>query len=245
MDTRVVAEIRAAGGEIYAITSEPQNLANQAHEHWELNFENVGDPHQEIPKTCSERDWLTLYANKGDLEFLQRGADWKVEHPKGYFQPGVLALTNSGRILYRWRSVPSEENLNGTLARPTAKYTWNEIQESLSAGDAAGDAAHDDQPEIDSAPPPRPVFIAALIANGWFLGVKSFVYSPGAPSPPKRFAAAFRRWIVFFAFWLAAVAILPIAPVVTAFACWLVWIARDVRNTVGSMDVQQEIKAKQ
>ena len=245
MDTRVVAEIRAAGGEIYAITSEPQNLANQAHEHWELNFENVGDPHQEIPKICSERDWLTLYANKGDLEFLQRGADWKVEHPKGYFQPGVLALTNSGRILYRWRSVPSEENLNGTLARPTAKYAWNEIQESLTAGDAAGDAAHDDQPVIDSAPPPRPVFIAALIANGWFLGVKSFVYSPGAPSPPKRFAAAFRRWIVFFAFWLAAVAILPIAPVVTAFACWLVWIARDVRNTVGSMDVQQEIKAKQ
>ena len=244
MDTGVVAEIRAAGGEIYAITSEPQNLANQAHEHWELNFENVGDPHQEIPKTCSERDWLTLYANKGDLEFLQRGADWKVEHPKGYFQPGVLALTNSGRILYRWRSVPSEENLNGTLARPTAKYEWNEIQESLTAGDAAGDAAHDDQPEIDSAPPPRPVFIAALIANGWFLGVKSFVYSPGVPSPPKRFAAALRRWIVFFAFWLAAVAILPIAPVVTAFACWLVWIARDVRNTVGSMDVQQEIRAK-
>ncbi len=176
---------------------------------------------------------------------MQRGADWKVEHPKGYFQPGVLALTNSGRILYRWRSVPSEENLNGTLARPTAKYAWNEIQESLTAGDAAGDAAHDDQPEIDSAPPPRPVFIAALIANGWFLGVKSFVYSPGVPSPPKRFAAAFRRWIVFFAFWLAAVAILPIAPVVAAFACWLVWIARDVRNTVGSMDVQQEIKAKQ
>ena len=245
MDTGVVAEIRAAGGEIYAITSEPQNLANQAHEHWELNFENVGDPHQEIPKTCSERDWLTLYANKGDLEFLQRGADWKVEHPKGYFQPGVLALTNSGRILYRWRSVPSEENLNGTLARPTAKYAWKEIQESLTAGDAAGDAAHDDQPVIDSAPPPRPVFIAALIANGWFLGVKSFVYSPGVPSPPKRFAAAFRRWIVFFAFWLAAVAILPIAPVVAAFACWLVWIARDVRNTVGSMDIQQEIKAKQ
>ena len=63
----------------------------------------------------------SLYANKGDLEFLQRGADWEVEHPKGYFQPGVLSLTNSGRILYRWRSVPCAENLNGTLAEANCK----------------------------------------------------------------------------------------------------------------------------
>jgi len=194
---------------------------------------------------CSERDWLTLYANKGDLEFLQRGADWEVEHPKGYFQPGVLAVSNSGRILYRWRSVPSVENLNGTLARPTAKYAWSEIEKSLVAGDTAEDAAHDDQPEIDSKPPPRLVFIAALIANGWFLGVKSFLYSPGAASPPKRFAAAFRRWILFFAFWIAAVVFFPVTPVVAAFACWLTWIVHDVRTTISSLDVQEEIKATQ
>ena len=192
-----------------------------------------------------DSDWLTLYANKGDLEFLQRGADWEVEHPKGYFQPGVLALTNSGRILYRWRSVPSVENLNGTLARPTAKYAWSEIEKSLVAGDTAEDAAHDDQPEIDSRPPPRLVFIAALIANGWFLGGKSFLYSPGAASPPKRFAAAFKRWILFFAFWIAAVVFLPITPVVAAFVCWLTWIVRDVRTTISSLDVQEEIKANQ
>ena len=129
------------------------------------------------------------------------------------------------------------------MARPTAKYAWKEIQESLTAGDAAGDAAHDDQPVIDSAPPPRPVFIAALIANGWFLGVKSFVYSPGVPSPPKRFAAAFRRWLLFIAVWTAAVLFLPTTPVILGFASWLVWIVRDVRNTVGSLDVQQEITA--
>ena len=109
----------------------------------------------------------------------------------------------------------------------------------------AEDAAHDDQPEIDSRPPPRLVFIAALIANGWFLGVKSFLYSPGAASPPKRFAAAFKRWILFFAFWIAAVVLLPITPVVAAFACWLTWIVRDVRTTISSLDVQEEIKATQ
>lgn len=243
VDEGVVEKIRAAGGEVYAITSEPQYLADQANEHWELNFENVGDPHQEIPKTCSKRDWLTLYANKGDLEFLQRGAEWEVEHPKGYFQPGVLALTGSGRVLYRWRSVPSAENLNGTVARPTAQHAWRAIEQSLAAGDAAEDAAHDDQPEIDNAPPPRPLFIAALIANGWFLRVKSFAYSPGVAPVPKRFAAAFSRWLLFFAVWIAAIVFLPAAPVIFALVCWVAWIARDARRTLGSLDVQQEISS--
>jgi len=239
----VVEKIRAAGGEVYAITSEPQYLADQAHEHWELDFENVGDPHQEISRTCSERGWLTLYANTGDLEFLQRGAEWKVEHPKGYFQPGVLALTNKSRVLYRWRSVPSAENLNGTLARPTPEHAWGAIEASLAAGDASGDAAHDDEPEIDQAPPPRILFVAALIANGWFKGVKSFAFSPGVGSTPSRFAAAYSRWLLFVAFWAVALMFLPTSFVVVAFAGWVAWIARDIRRVLGGLDTQKELIA--
>ena len=237
----MVDEIRAAGGQVYAITSEPQHLADQAQEHWELTFDSVGDPHQEIAKHCADNGWLTLYANKGDLEFLKRGADWTVEHPKGYFQPGVLALTQAGRVLYRWRSIPSADNLNGTLARPTARHAWGAIQTSLAAGDEAGDAAHDDKPQVDSVPPPRPMFIAALIANGWFMGVKSFAYSPGVRSVPKRFAMAYARWLLFFAVWIAAFIFLPTLPVAIALAAWVVWIARDTRRTMGSMQVQKEI----
>ena len=216
----------------------------KAHAHWKLDFKNVGDPHQEISRTCSERDWLTLYANRGDLEFLQRGANWEVEHPKGYFQPGVLALTNSGRILYRWRSVPSAENLNGTLARPTAQHAWGVIEKSLAAGDAAEDAAHDDNPVVDRLPPPRILFVAALIANGWFLGVKSFAYSPGVRSVPSRFRAAYSRWLLFLAFWAVALALAPPALVGLAFAGWVVWIVRDVRRTLGGLDVQEELIAE-
>ncbi len=245
MNEGIVEKIRAAGGEIYAITSEPQHLADQAHKHWELDFENIGDPHQEISKVCSERGWLTLYANKGDLEFLQRGADWNVEHPKGYFQPGVLALTNTGRVLYRWRSVPSTENLNGTLARPTSRHAWRSIERSLAAGDAAGDAVHDNAPELDSSPPPRFAFIAALIANGWFLRVKSFAYSPGVRSVPSRFAAAYLRWLLFLVFWVTALLFLPTALVGVGFAGWVAWIVRDIRRTLGSLDVQEELVAKQ
>jgi hypothetical protein len=243
MNEGVVEKIRAAGGEVYAITSEPQNLADQAHEHWELNFENVGDPHQEVSQTCSERGWLTVYANRGDLEFLRRGAKWEVEHPKGYFQPGVLALTGQGRVLYRWRSVPSDENLGGTVARPTASHVWDHIEASLNAGDGVGDAAHDDNPVIDQAPPPRLVFYAALIANGWFLQVKSFAYSPGVGSIASRFRTAFLRWILFFLFWFGASFSLPAPLVATAFAGWLIWIVRDLKKTLGALESPVELIA--
>jgi hypothetical protein len=239
----VIDKVRAAGGEIYAITSEPQHLANQAHEHWELNFENVGDPHQEISKSCSERGWLTLYANRGDLEFLQRGADWDIEHPKGFFQPGVLALTNKHRVLYRWRSVPSVENLNGTSMRPTATHAWQKIEGALVAGEAAGDASHDDNPVIDRGPPPRLVFFAALIANGWFLRAKSFMYSPGAESIPSRFKTAISRWFAFLLFWIVALAIAPTGLVGLAFAGWAAWIVLDLRRIMREMDNQVELKA--
>ena len=75
--------------------------------------------------------------------------------------------------------------------------------------------------------------------------MKSFLYSPGAASTPKRFAAAFKRWILFFAFWIAAVVFLPITPVVAAFAAGWPGLSDDVRTTISSLDVQEEIKANQ
>ena len=243
IDDGVVEKIRAAGGEVYAITSEPQHLADQAHTHWDLNFENIGDPHQEIPRVCNERDWLTLYASRGKTEFLQRGANWKVEHPKGFFQPGVLVVKQSSEILYRWRSVPSEKNLNGTVARPTPMHVWNAIEHALTKGSHGVHAPLDENPEIDAPPPPKLVFIAALVANAWFLGVKSFAYSPGAEATPKRFAKAFKRWPFFIALWVLAFVFLPAAWVSGAAVLWVAWIAYDVRATLDAMDVQVEIKA--
>ena len=241
MDEGIVEKVRRAGGELFAITSEPQYLASQANEHWDLNFENVGDPHQEISKTCSERGWLTLYANRGSLDFLQGGTDWVVEHPKGYFQPGVIALTNEGQVLYRWRSIPSVNNLNGTVARPTASYVWKSIQHSLSAKTSSQDAPLDMDPEIDQPPPPRPIFFGALIANGWFLRLKSFAYSPGAAPVPQRFKAALSRWWLFGAFWMTALYFLPALSVSSALACWIVWMGYQIKIAARNMEQQVEL----
>ena len=184
------------------------------------DLENIGDPHQEISKTCSKRGWLTLYANRGNLEFLQSGADWEIEHPKGFFQPGVLALTNDARVLYRWRSVPSSENLNCTAMRPTAAHVWASTERALAAGDSAADVLHDDSPVVDQRPPPRILFLAAIVANGWFVQPRSFMYSPGMESIPARFKKAFSRWILFFLLWAVALVALPVGWVSGAFVAW-------------------------
>lgn len=243
MEEGVVDRIRDAGGEIYAVTSEPQRLADQAREHWGLAFDTVGDPHQEIAHTVSQRGWLTLYA-QDDVEFIQRGADWKIEHPKGFFQPGVLALTRERRVLYRWRSVPSAENLSGTVCRPTAGHVWKRIERALGAGDEGDDAAHDDHPEIDFKPLPTPVFVALLLANGWFLRVKSFAYSPGVPEPRTRFAVAAFRFLLFALAWIAAAVWLPTLPVVLALIVWAVWVVSDLRRIVGGIGRQRQLDAR-
>lgn len=190
---------------------------------------------------CSERGWLTLYGNRGDHEFLRRGADWEIQHPKGFFQPGVLALTNRQRVLYRWRSVPTAENLNGTSMRPTAAHVWASIDGALAAGDAAPDMVHDDNPQVDGGPPPRLLFFAAIIANGWFLRARSFMYAPGTAAIPERFKAAFARWIPFLFFWIVAFLTLPPVLVGVVFAGWLFWIVHDVRRVLGEMGHRVEV----
>ena len=139
--------------------------------------------------------------------------------------------------------MPSSANLNGTVARPTASHVWDHIDSSLTAGSVAGDAPHDDNPTVDQPPPPKPVFFAALIANGWFLKAKSFAYSPGVISVPARFRKAFLRWPLFILFWVAALAVIPSGIVAASFAAWVVWIGLDIRRTMANMKFQVELKA--
>ena len=131
----VADKVRAAGGEIYAVSSEPQQLSTRAAADWGLDFETVGDPHHEIADACRERGWVDLFVNQ-ETEFLElsvaaQGADWQVTHPKGFFQPGVLAVRADGRVLYRWRGVPTHQNMGGATVRPTPEHVWSHIDAAL------------------------------------------------------------------------------------------------------------------
>ncbi|MEO1913688.1 MAG: hypothetical protein ABGW98_07505, partial [Myxococcales bacterium] len=163
----MVENIRAAGGEIYAITSEPQRLADAAEKDWDFGFESVGDPHHEISSTCVERGLLELIVNTKTELTAPKGT--KFSHPKGYFQPGVLALDSNARVLYRWRSIPTRNNIGGAVARPTAHYVFDLVSKALASATsdtAAADAELDTNPELDSRGIPWPLFMSLLVANG-------------------------------------------------------------------------------
>ena len=225
----VVDAIRAAGGEIFAITSEPQSLAANAQEHWETGFDHIGDPHQEILSECKERGWLSLFvAEWGEGGFIASGRNW-MSHPKGYFQPGVLALSGEGRVLYRWRCRPNRQNVGGAVARPTAPHVWANVEAALQRPADAPDVPHDDAPVLDTRPISWPVFIALLISNGWFLRPVPFDQRTGKDTVPTRQRNALLRIPLFVAAWIAAFAYLPLWLVSLALAGWVAKITPGVR----------------
>jgi len=165
----VVNKIRELGGEIYAITSEPQTLASRAKEEWELSFDTIGDPHHEISDACRRRDWLDIYVKVDAEDFLQipvAGMNFQATHPKGYFQAGVLVVDDSGQVLYRWKQVPTHSNLGGAVERPTAEHVWSKVKRKLTSDEVSKDATLDLNPKLDSKSAPWPIFICALLGNG-------------------------------------------------------------------------------
>ena len=211
----MLQEIRAAGGEVFAITSEPQTLATEAEEEWETQYPVIGDPHHEIRKACKERGWLDVFYNEDYGHLRER--PWAT-HPKGFYQPAVLAVHKSGRVLYRWRDVPKYSTMSGAGARPEAPYTWKKIQAAMGS---AEDAAPDKDPVLRGKNVSWFRFLLILTAHGWFLRPKAFPLSregdPARVSP----AVAMKRVYGFLALWLVLLFVLPIAWFGAAVAVWL------------------------
>ena len=127
--------------------------------------------------------------------------------------------------------------------RPTAAHVWEKTRRSLETGDSAVDASLDDNPVVDQNPPPLFLFFAAIVANGWFVKPKPFVYEPGMEPISSRFQKAISRWILFFSVWIIALSILPMTWVGGAFGAWLVWAIFNLRSTMKQMGRQVELKA--
>ena len=155
-----------------------------------------------------------------DDDLVASGNTW-MSHPKGYFQPGVLALSRDGRVLYRWRCRPTRQNIGGAIARPTAPHVWSRVKEALQKPANFPDAPHDDTPELDARPAPWPVFVTLLIANGWFLRPVGFDQRPGADTLSVRRRNAMLRIPLFLGAWIAAFAYLPLWLASLALAGWV------------------------
>ena len=153
-------------------------------------------------------------------------------HPKGYFQPGVLALGASGRILYRWRGRPTRSNMGGATERPTAKHVFKNVSRALAESESpegAADAPLDTKPELDSRGLPWPIFVSLLVANGWFVKAQPFPYIAGGPPVQRRARRAILRIPLFVAAWAIAFASLPAWVVGAALVAWAAWITPSVR----------------
>lgn len=184
--------IRAAGGELFGLTSEPQSLATEAEQAWELGHPCVGDPHHEIKDHCRSKGLLSFFANENSGHLWMRS--W-ASHPKGYYQPAVLAVHRDGRVLYRWRCRPTHENMSGAGQRPTPQHVWQEIEARL--GKDAPDAELDDAPEFRRKDASWTMFVGLMLAHGWFLRPRAFPLprEGDRPSvPPQRMR---RRVAVF------------------------------------------------
>lgn len=219
--------MRKAGGELYGISSEAQTVAGWARTEWELNFETIGDPHHEIIDACRERGWIDLFVNER-VEFLSKSATIQetlrgrgMEHPKGFFQPGVLAVTSERRVLYRWRGVPNRKNLGGAMERTTAGHVWTSLESSLKSSDNR-DAPLDTNPPLDSKGPPWVYFVLLSLASGWFLRIDGF--------QSERHVMYYQvRSALFIAGWIVAFVYLPLIPVASVLAAWVLFVWPKVR----------------
>lgn len=197
-----------------------------AKEDWEFDFEAVGDPHHEIADACRDRGLLDLYVNT-KVDLFEERKDSIFRHPKGYFQPGVLALDSNGRILYRWRGVPSRKNMGGATERPTPTHVFEHVSQALdsaASGVKLPDAELDTNPKLDSRGIPWPIFVSLLVANGWFIKPETFTYKSGGPSAIKRVKRAAIRIPFFLGAWIVALIFLPTLWVGLALAGYTAWL---------------------
>ena len=209
-------EIRQAGGQVFGISSEPQSLATEAEEEWGTQFPVVGGPHHEIREACSERGWLDVFYNEDSGHLRER--KW-ASHPKGYYQPAVVAVHKTGRVLYRWRCVPKFSNMNGAGARPEAAYIWKKIQASLQDTE---DAALDTSPLMGSTEVGWFRFMLMLTAHGWFVRPKAFPLAREGDKSSANPASMTGRIYGFIALWLVVFLLLPLKWFGIAVLTWLV-----------------------
>lgn len=217
MKSGVLDAIREAGGEVFGLTSEPQTLATEAEEDWEVPFPVIGDPHHEIRELCRDEGWLDVFYNE-DYGHL-RDRSWAC-HPKGYYQPAVLAVGKDRRVLYRWRCVPKYSNMSGAGSRPEPAYTWQRIQEVMAA---TGDAEPDRDPVMGGAKDASwPRFLLIMLAHGWFVRPKAFPLGRASDKVRVSPSKMMRRVYLFAAIWWVALIVLPMAWFGLAVLAWLI-----------------------
>jgi len=105
--SRLADIIRSGGGEIYGITSESAQAAQQTRKKWNLSFNLISDPSVQLAERFNVH---TEDASKG----------WSMLGDYGtlFSQPAVVCVNKEGDIVYFWRQMPNFANIMGGTGRP-------------------------------------------------------------------------------------------------------------------------------
>lgn len=128
MNGAFVEKVRAAGGELVAVTSQSESAADGAKEAWGLSYPVVSDPRNVLARARG-----AAITPKSETAL----ADHPSEYPEGMAQPAVIALDGEGEVLFRWAIDPSEANLGGASDRPLPMDVWRVIEAALSGEERA------------------------------------------------------------------------------------------------------------
>lgn len=111
--SKLVGQIREAGGQIYGICAEPQEICTKTKTDWNVDIDLMSDPYNTLA-----REYDVIISHR-------RG------YPNGMGQPGVMCQTTEKVTLYKWRIVPSIMNTGGASDRPVISAIWGIVQDKL------------------------------------------------------------------------------------------------------------------
>lgn len=183
----MIADIRAAGGDVYGIVAQGQAAADQAKDAWGLDFEQWSDAQVEIARHLNSCEMAKIEIDVAAAEMLASKDPPGGNYEVGVLQPAIVVVARgnpNGPAALSWSSVSHAGNLGGALGRPSAQETWVAAQAALRGEEGYG-TWRPESTRGQQLPMPLPLFVLALFAHGNFVRPKPFILDDNGNGNPK------------------------------------------------------------
>jgi peroxiredoxin len=117
----IVNQIRASGGEIFAVCAQRTEVVEATRQEWDLRYDLVADPKNVLGKKFN----INVMKTRGKafnqlIGYIKQHYTTKNELPEDnavVAQPGLVVLNQDGSVLYSWKSEPCAKNYQGAINR--------------------------------------------------------------------------------------------------------------------------------
>lgn len=141
-----MAEIRAAGGQVFVFSSEPQDYVDAAKRKWGLpGLQMFGDTHSSLARHLRSAGLCAVHVSHPTDDAWTGGHPFMRYYTNGIAQPAVVVVDAEGKPLYAQATRPALANGGGAGDRADLAQVWAAVR-----------------PRAAGAPPPRPVRVRRL-----------------------------------------------------------------------------------